>query len=420
MCNVPFVETPRNPYRPGAAVQPSFLAGRDELMAEFLTVLRDAPEIPGNVRMTGLRGVGKSVLLARCDELAQEAGWAVERVELEPRHNTESGVTGLIEALTDRLVRQLSMRAQVADIAARAVRTVRWQVAVDEVTFSLDPTAGHGSRSIVESLHRAVHEAQAHGRSGLVLMLDEAQVVFDDRRQREAGRSSQYPLSALIAAVSALQSRGAPLVLVLCGLPTLQANLLRARTYTERMFRGLVVDRLGDAQATEAFVRPLDGSGVRADEALVGDVVASVDGYPYFLQLWGAELWDAIVPGGGRTLTLGVLAAIRERIIRRLDRDFFEGRFAVLRPSEQDLLLASASCPYPPLRVADLREHTDKRPGYVNVLIGRLTEAGVLYTTGKGLYHNTAPLFHEYLQRRARMVADMSGRSGFDRTDGTS
>lgn len=394
------METPRNPYRPGAAVQPSFLAGRDELMAEFLTVLRDAPNIPGNVRMTGLRGVGKSVLLARCDELAVESGWAVERVELEPRHNTEPGLTGLIEALTDRLVRQLSLRARTAEVASRAVRAVRWQVGLDEVTFSLDPTMGHGSRSIVESLHRAVNEAQAHGRAGLVLMLDEAQVVFDDKRQREADRTSQYPLSALIAAVSALQSSAAPLVLVLCGLPTLQANLLRARTYTERMFRGLVVDRLTDAQATEAFVRPLDRTGVRADDALVADVVASVDGYPYFLQLWGAELWDATVPGGGRTLTLDILAAIRDRIINRLDRDFFEGRFTVLRPSEQDLLLASANCTYPPLRVAELRDHTDKRPGYVNVLIGRLTEAGVLYTTGKGLYRYTAPLFHEYLQRR--------------------
>ena len=115
-------------------------------------------------------------------------------------------------------------------------------------------------------------------------------------------------------------------------------------------------------------------------------VIEAVDGYPYFLQLWGAELWDATVPGGGRILTLSALNAIRDRIVGRLDRDFFEGRFAVLRPSEQDLLLAAANCAYPPLRVSELRDHTDKRVGYVNVLMGRLTEAGIVYSIGKGLY----------------------------------
>lgn len=376
-------------------------------MADFLTVLRDAPEIPGNVRLVGLRGVGKSVLLARCDELAQESGWAVARIELEPRHNSDAGLTDLIDALTNRLVAQMSLRARATGTAARVARSVRWQATVDDVTLTLDPTVGHGSRSIVESLHRAVGTALSQDRAGLVLMLDEAQVVFDDKRERKDGGRGQYPLSALIAAVTALQSQGAPIVLVLCGLPTLQANLLRARTYTERMFRGLVVGPLENRQAIEALVRPLVGTGVRADDDLIAEVVATVDGYPYFLQLWGAELWDATVPGGGRVLTLTALNAIRDRIVGRLDRDFFEGRFAVLRPSEQDLLLAAAICAYPPLRVSELRDHTDKRGGYVNVLMGRLTEAGIVYGIGKGLYRYTAPLFHDYLVRRSRSVPAM-------------
>ena len=232
-------------------------------------------------------------------------------------------------------------------------------------------------------------------------MLDEAQVLFDDRRA-VTGKPGQFPLSTLIAAVNALQASGAPLVLVLCGLPTLQSNLLRARTYTERMFRGLVVDRLGAALAAEAFTRPLEGTGVTATAHLVTRVIDTVEGYPYFLQLWGAELWDATVPGGGATITDNVLDAITERITLRLDRDFFEGRFQVLRPSEQDLLLAAGGCPYPPLRVADLRQRTDKRASYVNVLVGRLVDAGILYSTTKGTYLYTAPLFHDYLQRRTR------------------
>lgn len=390
----------RNPYRPGAAVRPSFLAGRDEVLAEFLTVLRDAPEIPGNIRITGLRGVGKSVLLARCEELAGEGQWATARLELEPRHNSDTGIATLVAAISQRAIEGLSLRARVSSWARDAAASVHWELSVDEVSLTLDPTAGKPSRDIVESLHRVTAEALDQGRRGFVLMLDEAQVLFDDRRARDPGNPGQYPLSTLIAAVNALQASGAPLVLVLCGLPTLQSNLLRARTYTERMFRGLAVDRLGNAVAGEAFTRPLEGTGVTATPDLVAQVVDTVEGYPYFLQLWGAELWDATVPGGGTTITRGVLDAIAGRITHRLDRDFFDGRFQVLRPSEQDLLLAAAGCPYPPLRVADLRRRTDKRPGYVNVLIGRLVEAGILYSTTKGTYRYTAPLFHDYLQRR--------------------
>jgi hypothetical protein len=296
----------------------------------------------------------------------------------------------------------LSLRARVSSWARDVAESVQWNLTVDEVSLTLDPTAGKPSRDIVESLHRATIEALDQGRRGFVVMLDEAQVLNDDRRAREPGKPGQFPLSTLIAAVNALQASGAPVVLVLCGLPTLQSNLLRARTYTERMFRGLVVDRLSAALAAEAFTRPLEGTGVSATPELVARVIDTVEGYPYFLQLWGAELWDATVPGGGALITTSVLDAIAERITMRLDRDFFDGRFQVLRPSEQDLLLAAASCPYPPLRVADLRRRTDKRANYVNVLIGRLVDAGILYFTAKGTYLYTAPLFHDYLQRRTR------------------
>lgn len=87
-------------------------------------------------------------------------------------------------------------------------------------------------------------------------------------------------------------------------------------------------------------------------------------------------------------------------IYRRLDIDFYEPRVSTLTPAEQDVLLASASCPYPPLMTVDMNSNVDKRPGNINVLLGRLVEAGVLYRTRKGQYEYTAPKFREYLTRR--------------------
>ena len=83
----------------------------------------------------------------------------------------------------------------------------------------------------------------------------------------ETERDGEHPLSLLIAAGAAIQKTGAPIGLVLCGLPTLATNLLRARTYTERMFRGERVESLDRAGAEHAFVGPLAGTGIAATPA---------------------------------------------------------------------------------------------------------------------------------------------------------
>lgn len=130
-------------------------------------------------------------------------------------------------------------------------------------------------------------------------------------------------------------------------------------------------------------------------------MVEEVEGYPYFIQLWGSELWDAADLAGVDRITMALLDETRPEIQSRLDRDFYEPRFSTLTPAEQDLLLATAACPYPPLRASDLAGASDKSPANVNVLLGRLIEAGALYRIRKGEYAYTAPMFRDYLLRRA-------------------
>lgn len=125
-----------------------------------------------------------------------------------------------------------------------------------------------------------------------------------------------------------------------------------------------------------------------------------MEGYPFFVQLWGAELWDACQDAGSTMFDLRLLDAIEPDIYARLDEEFYAGRVETLTPSEQDLLLSTAACPYPPLRSSDLLARSRKSEGNINVLMGRLAEQGVLYRVQKGVYEYTAPKFHQYLQRR--------------------
>lgn len=165
------------------------------------------------------------------------------------------------------------------------------------------------------------------------------------------------------------------------------------------MFRGEKISSLEKAEAKAAFIEPLHDTGVVAESELIEEVVKEVEGYPYFIQLWGAELWDAAVIAETSRLSKNLLKTIRQDIYRRLDLDFYEPRVETLTPAEQDILLATVNCAYPPLIVSDLKEASDKTPKNINVLLGRLNEAGVIYRLRKGQYEYTAPKFREYLER---------------------
>lgn len=388
----------KNPYRPGAATAPLHLAGREPQIARFKKILAGAPEIPANLRLTGLRGVGKSVLLKELEAVARQDNWAVVRRQLEPRHNTEVELAKLLVGLTQAAERRLSrvraLRGAVSDawVAGRGLLNI----SVEDITFSL-AGSGASETELAEALVEIVQAAVRTGHEGFAILLDEAQVIRDDK-----DRDGEHPLSMLVAAVNALQEAGLPIALVLCGLPTLRANLQRARTYSERMFRGENIGELegNPGAARDAFVVPLNDTGIDATDELVARVLEEVEGYPFFIQLWGAELWEAALDSQVDTFTVEMLDLIEEQIYLRLDEEFYAGRIETLTPSEQDVLMLSAACPYPPLKTADIRSRSEKSDGNINVLMGRLTDQGVLYRIQKGQYAYTAPKFAEYLQRR--------------------
>lgn len=390
----------KNPFRPGVGTRPLHLAGRDHPMRRFAAMLRAAPEQPANMRLTGLRGVGKTVLLGEFQAIAERNGWAGAVLEFQPGHNREdSMVNALLNIAQDSKLR-LSRVERIKKAVGGAVKNAgTLGVGWNEFQVTYDPMVDQQREDITKALFEVVEMAVEKGRTGFVLLLDEAQIIRDETK-----RAGEHPLSLLISSIVALQRREIPLGLVLCGLPTLTGNLLKARSYTERMFRGEHIDSLEEADAREAFEQPLAGAeaNVTAEPELVSRVIKEVEGYPYFIQLWGAELWDAAEIAGVYRLTSDLLDVARPDIYRRLDLDFYDPRVETLTPAEQDVLLGTADAEYPPLVVSTLNDAINKTPANVNVLLGRLVDAGVLYRLRKGEYDYTAPRFRDYLVRRVK------------------
>jgi len=346
------------------------------------------------MRVTGLRGVGKTVLLDVFAERAREAGWESASFELQPAHNTDEGIKVALAGLLAQTRERLSRLARLRSAAGKALRGASLSVTWEEISLTVS-FGSEREESLAHDLFETVELAVARGRAGVVLLLDEAQLVRDER-----DRHGEHPLSLLVAPIVALQRRELPLGLIVCGLPTLTANLQKARSYGERLFRGEDIDSLDRVEALEAFTRPLEQTGRTTQSAVAKAVVEEVEGYPYFLQLWGSEIWDAAELAGVDKITVDLLEATRPDIYGRLDRDFYEPRLATLTPAEQDLLVASAACSYPPLHSIELNRASDRTSGNVNVLLGRLVAAGALYRIRKGEYAYTAPKFRDYLLRR--------------------
>jgi hypothetical protein len=376
-------------------------------MRRFEAVLRAAPELPANMRLTGLRGVGKTVLLGEFQSIAEGRDWASAMLELQPGHNAEESLVDALIAVVRDSKERLSRVERIKKAMGSAARQAgTLELSWGEFALTYDPIVGQQREDITRALFEVVEMSVQRGREGFVLLLDEAQVIRDETK-----RDGEHPLSLLISSVVALQRREIPLGLVLCGLPTLTGNLLKARSYTERMFRGEEIGSLERSDARDAFSQPLadDVGNLEAEEDLVDRVIDEVEGYPYFIQLWGAELWDAAEAGEVDRLTTKLLETVRPDIYRRLDLDFYDPRVETLTPAEQDVLLGTAFADYPPLVVSKLNDAINKRPGNVNVLLGRLVDNGVLYRLRKGEYDYTAPRFRDYLLRRTG--ADRAGQS---------
>jgi hypothetical protein len=391
-----------NPFRPGNGVPPPYPAGRDRVLNAFEDWLLAEAPLHANWTMTGLRGTGKTVLLGEFAARAERAGWLTLHRELGDRHRDDVRFT---EAVVDDC-EALIGRADALPAAGQAVeRRVRWlrprrircrEVSVDPSYTSNVPPPADVMRSGLGQLDSVL----SHGeRPGAILLYDEGHVLADER-----GRE-RFPLSGLLAALAAVQRQRPRVRVILCGLPTLSLNLERARTYTERMFRHVVVGNLEGDAAAEALAIPLAGGGRSMGMSLIDEIVEQTAGYPYFLQFFAAFTRSRI---GLAHIELADFQRVESALLHELDLAFFEDRFETAPPTEQLLLTAMAGAGG---RVSLTRLQAQLRePVNVPVELRRLIDRGLVYRPTRAMYDFALPLFAAYVRRRAKITKLSPGR----------
>ena len=397
----------RNPYQPGAGHSPPHLAGRQAERAEFRRLLEQTT-ILENAILTGIRGIGKTSLLRdffKTDALA--AGWLwVENDMSESASNNEA-------RLITRILADLGVKIGGMTVARNERTAIGFVAATDTTEVKADyqflsavaeTTPGLASDKLkaVLSLTWEILRRQNNKPSGVVFAYDEAQNMSDHDKLGE------FPLSMLLDVFSSLQRQGMPYMLVLTGLPPLFPKLVESRTFAERMFRVIQLNNLNREEAKEAVLTP-----VQNDNQVISDYFARASsgihnitrGYPYFIQYWCRELYEYIHLADAREEDL------IERIRRKLDADFFDGRWQQLTDRERDLLrivagfLSDSQDEFAVQQISKLPSEPDIKkisPSHATQMLNNLSQKGMVFKNRHGRYALAVPLLADYIRRRYR------------------
>ncbi len=391
----------RNPFAPGAGQRPPELAGRDREVSAFEVVLervaRGRPE--RSLVLTGLRGVGKTVLLGELRSMAVRRGWGAGKVEARP----DADLRRPLSAALHRAVRDLAVRHRAPDrveailgvLKAFALRAApdgaklrdRWQPGIDVPAASGRADSGDIEIDLVELFTDVAELAQDVG-TGVALLIDEMQDLKPD------------DISALCAACHELSQLGAPLVVVGAGLPHLPAVLSASKSYSERLFRYVRIDRLSRADADRAVLAPVEREEAGITEEALDALFDASGGYPYFIQAYGKAAWDAAPADPISAVDVSVAAPEADA---ELAVGFFGSRYERATPAEREYLRSMAELTDGKdagVNTAQVADHLGRKPSSLSPARDSLIKKGLVYSAERGQIAFTVPHFGRFLLGR--------------------
>jgi hypothetical protein len=383
---------------------PPYLAGREEEKSEFQRLLDQRP-ILVNMILTGRRGVGKTVLLDTLKPLAMQNGWLWVGADLSETASISE------ETIATRMITDLSVVTSNIVVSESEIQKFGFTAPKEKVKRTLDfnllvqiyqSTPG----LVIDKLKAVLEQVWLHlskeNARGVIFAYDEAQNLSDHAGEK------QFPLSLLLDTFQSIQKKGIPFMLVLTGLPNLFPKLVEARTFAERMFRVVEIDRLKEAASKQAIMKPVEDADcpLKLSTQSVKTIVVMSGGYPYFIQFICREVYDLFI----QQVSAGQNASVPvDAITRKLDTDFFAGRWSRATDRQRDLLMAISTldnCDNE-FTVQDAVEASKKvmfkqgfNRSHANQMLTSLCDAGLVFKSRHGKYSLGVPLLSKFIRRQ--------------------
>ncbi|MCW2753097.1 MAG: ATP-binding protein [Marmoricola sp.] len=397
-----------NPYAPGAGQRPPELAGRDEQLGAFDIVLERIARgrSERSLVLTGLRGVGKTVLLNALRSAAVRRGWGTGKLEARPDQRLRRPLSGAVH----QAVRELGHPAAddvLGVIRAFAQRDAQpgaklrdvWNPGIEVPAAKGRADSGDIEIDLVE-LFTDLGGLAADVGKGVAIFLDEMQDLGPD------------DVSALCAACHEISQSGLPVIVVGAGLPHLPAVLSASKSYSERLFRYQRIDRLAREAADRALTAPALDEDAAYEPGALEALYAATGGYPYFIQAYGKAVWD-VAPAS--PVTADDVAVAAPQAESELAVGFFGSRYERATPGEREYLRAMADAAVElhatdadaqldfgagSVSTADVAAMLGKKPQSLSPARDSLLKKGLIYSGERGRIAFTVPHFGKYLRDR--------------------
>lgn len=395
-----------NPFRPGAGHMPPWLAGRENERQEFINLLGQ-DIIMKNLVISGLRGIGKTVLLESFKPHVKGEGWLWIGTDCSETASLNEK-TIVVRLLTDIALLTSSLKVGEKYVNGLGFGAIEQKEPIylnyDFLAALYDQTPGLVSDKLKTVLEMVWISIKGAGYEGIVFAYDEAQTLSDH------AEVDQYPLSVLLDVFQSLQKKGVRFLLVLTGLPTLLTKLIEARTYSERLFRVLILDQLEEGESREAVTKPVADAKhpVKFSNEMIELIVNNSGGYPYFIQFLCREIYDIVqtLHEAGKPFIIPI-----DAVLRKLDNDFFAGRWSTATEREQELLTAIALAGLTEFGVSQISKITEEADmkkmsiAQVSQMFNRLSSMGLIYKNRRGVYSFAVPLLETYIKRVSKKTA---------------
>lgn len=383
----------KNPFSPGAGSPPPELVGRSDILEKAKVLLGRVLQRRSekSLLLVGLRGVGKTVLLNEVERMTGGLGYHTITLEA----HEDKPLAALLTPHLRRLLFELDRMAGLSEKVRRGLGVLKSfvsgiKIKVLEVEFGLDidperGTADSGDLEVdLSNLFIAVAEAAQDRAKAIALLIDEIQYL------------SERELSALIMAMHKMQQRQLPLVLLGAGLPILTRLAGESKSYAERLFEFPVIGPLTSVDAEKALQDPVARAGVAFTNDAIEEIYRLTQGYPYFIQEWGYQSWNHAEKS---PITLADVQKATEKVIQRLDENFFKVRFDRLTPREKEYLRAMAHLGPGSQRSSDIADVLNVKMNSLGPMRAKLINKGMIYSPAYGEVAFTVPLFDEFMRR---------------------
>jgi hypothetical protein len=380
-----------NPYQPGAGTPPPALAGRAELLKSVAVMLGrlNQGRYAKSIIPTGLRGVGKTVLLNRFADEAERLGFHTTIIEATDGGQLADHLIGRLRPILFKLDRNKQV-GHAAKLALRILKSFSVTFGGDGVKFGLDvdPELGAADSgdlaSDLSDLFVAVGRAAKEIGTAVFVAIDEVQYL------------NETEFSALIMAIHRISQLQLPLVLIATGLPQVPGLAGDAKSYAERLFEFPIIGALSYAEAREAIANPARDLGVEYTDEALAEMISVTEGYPYFIQEWAYRTWNQATAS---PITIDDVRTIKDLAIQKLDEGFFRVRFNRLTDQEKLYLRAMAELGSEPCRSADVATELSRTPRSLGPLRDGLIKKGMIFSPKHGVVAFTVPLFDDFMRR---------------------